>query len=454
MENRIRVQAGQLIYSKDQLPPDQFGEGSRAFLVKDQDPKSGEITVWALSSRAENRDKEGSVYVRKNGENGLKYSTSVMTQTEYHFPDTWNFKIMDGSIPPKTMDEIKTVQEHYLANNTVTPVSVSQTAMTSLEQLRERTKEIMEEYKSNPEMYTELLKFSSNFYRYSLNNVMLIISQNPNASLVGSETFFRKKGLQIKPEERTKGIQILRPEVTEFFLRNEEPVKVRDATREEAAAIQNGEIEIHRRTTFLPALVYDVQQTNVLETEHPRLFDMGYESLPHKEMVQMLTRLCEESGIPVEYEKMRSLTMRGYYNSMENRIALNERLQDSDAVKTLAHEYAHALLHRTSTQPPAVKEFEAESVAMMIVERFGLETNFTTQYSKEYIGQYLEAAVKTEGFDMEASLSRINRQFHFIGEKLEKYMEEHKEQTIELQRQKTKEQAKEINQSFVMEMTR
>ena len=61
------------------------------------------------------------------------------------------------------------------------------------QELRNTLDGLIEGYKENPENIAELLAFKNRFYEYSMNNNILIYSQNPNATIVARLEDWKKK---------------------------------------------------------------------------------------------------------------------------------------------------------------------------------------------------------------------------------------------------------------------
>ena len=74
-------------------------------------------------------------------------------------------------------------------------------------------------------------------------------------------------------------------------------------------------------------------------------------------------------------------------------VLVADRLEDAAAVKTLAHELAHVLLHEHADyhQNRARCEVEAESVAYLVCRELGLETD---QYTFPYVATWAGGDVK------------------------------------------------------------
>jgi antirestriction protein ArdC len=106
----------------------------------------------------------------------------------------------------------------------------------------------------------------------------------------------------------------------------------------------------------------------------------------------MLTASLERAGIPVITQDLEPGHF-GSFNRITKTITLSSNLGDLQRFSTLVHESAHATLHAHPQQIPledaarakALKEFEAESVACVVLEHFGMDT---LECSAGYLASY------------------------------------------------------------------
>ena len=93
-----------------------------------------------------------------------------------------------------------------------------------------------------------------------------------------------------------------------------------------------------------------------------------------------LKRACP---VPVGFEDIPS-GAKGYYHTVDQRIALQEGMSQVQTVKTMIHEMAHQKLHAIDPKdlPPEeprltrnAKEVEAEAVAYTVAQHYGIETS-------------------------------------------------------------------------------
>ena len=86
---------------------------------------------------------------------------------------------------------------------------------------------------------------------------------------------------------------------------------------------------------------------------------------------------------------------KGYYHQTEKYIAIQENMSNLQTMKTGVHEVSHALLHDREVMDAegilkdrTTKEVEAESIAYIVCNHFGLDTS---EYSFTYIASWCES---------------------------------------------------------------
>ena len=113
---------------------------------------------------------------------------------------------------------------------------------------------------------------------------------------------------------------------------------------------------------------------------------------------------------------------------------------------TLCHEYAHGLLHRTSTQSEAICEFEAQSLALMLMARYGLPQDDS---EIGYMKTYLERAINDKNFSLDTSLERLQKQLKFVDERIS-LIAEHRQTEFAQTRAQAREpgKGKQVSENF------
>lgn len=225
--------------------------------------------------------------------------------------------------------------------------------------------------------YMEYLRVMSRFHHYSLNNTLLIAMQMPGASYVaGFSTWKNKLGRTVKKGE--KGIRIIAPT----------PYK---KIAEVDVVDRSGNTRKEEKEIVVPAFkvvsVFDYSQTEGREL--PEIASDLTDSV--EDYDDFFSALESISPVPIAFEDIAGAS-HGYYNLVEKRIAVQEGMSESQTLKTLVHEIAHAKLHDFDIGLPAserpqidrqTKEVQAESVAYCVCQRYGLDTS---DYSFGYIG--------------------------------------------------------------------
>jgi len=200
------------------------------------------------------------------------------------------------------------------------------------------------------EALTAYLKAIGRFHRYSLNNVLLIALQKPNAAHVAGFRTWNELGRFVKKGE--KGIMILAPIV-----------------RRKVEAEENTEETSRTIAGFRAAYVFDISQTDGNE-----LPQIGVVRGDPRDCGDRLRLFATAQGIAVEYSS-EIAPARG--TSCGGRIALLPGQSAAEEFSTLAHELAHELLHRgdrRASTTKKIRETEAEATAFVVCSGIGLET--------------------------------------------------------------------------------
>ncbi|WP_087064185.1 ArdC-like ssDNA-binding domain-containing protein [Intestinibacillus massiliensis] len=240
--------------------------------------------------------------------------------------------------------------------------------------------------------YAEYLRVMSKFHQYSIGNVMLIYLQCPHATHVaGYGTWKKEFGRQVKRYET--GINILAPCPYKRLVEQEQT----DPDGEQQTDTRMVKIMRFRVTT-----VFDVSQT-----EGRELPTLGVDELTGdvSGFSEIYDRLAKTSPVPVEQGEVPGVA-KGYFSAREQKIVLRSGMSQVQTVKTLVHEIAHALLHDPKNLPKERKErrhkeIEAESVAYVVCQHFGIETS---DYSFAYVAGWSKGKELKE---LKASLDTI-----------------------------------------------
>lgn len=225
--------------------------------------------------------------------------------------------------------------------------------------------------------YAAYLTAMSKFHHYSFGNTMLIFMQCPNATHVaGYHDWRRNFGRQVKRGER--GITILAP----CPYRRREEVEETAPDGSTATTIQ-----LVQRVGFRTVTVFDISQTEgkpLPEIAKKLTGDVAqYES--------MVAAIRSISPYPIHIERFPSDAY-GCCNFVEQRIFVQPDMSQAQTIKTMIHEVSHAKLHAPiedgdGETPPQrkrrfVREMEAESVAYVVCQHFGIDT---ADYSFGYV---------------------------------------------------------------------
>ena len=309
---------------------------------------------------------------------------------------------------------VKTWRQQEQPKGASTPKSNAE-RKSAVDIAKEQIQNLCNSFKKDPQQYVEYLKFSARFYKYSGRNMMLIYHQKPSANFVASRTAFKDMGYDLKPGKWKYPAWIIRPETKTLFVTADGVVAdIKCATAQEKADIRDGKIPTEKFTYFRAAKVYEIGQTTCPAKDYPQILGHGIDDQQHKELYTRLQAVAGMSGFIVSEEPLPSSEFG--YCSHDKRIVISDSLGDTQKLATLNHEFAHGLLHLTSDLSPAVEEFEAESVALIMQQRLGLPVEDLTV---QYVKNALREAGNLPEFSMEESLGRIVKQANYVCDRLE-----------------------------------
>lgn len=207
----------------------------------------------------------------------------------------------------------------------------------------------------NADDYIAFLKFSRNFHNYSFANKVLIYSQFDNATYVAGFKTWEKLGRTIK--KGSKGIQIF------FPLPLRKKIKEKDKITNEE---KETEIEF---LSFRPTYVFDISQTEGKEL--PELT----KCLNTNNQEELLKKLTDFSPFPINYSDL-SNGIKGYFNTKQNFIVINQELSTDDKVAVLLHELTHGVYDDFNyANERDLSEIFVESVAFIVADYFNLDTS-------------------------------------------------------------------------------
>lgn len=221
--------------------------------------------------------------------------------------------------------------------------------------------------------WARMLETASKFHRYSANNVMLIMLQRPDATRVAGYRAWQALGRQVRKGER--GITILAPCKYRRTWTDD------DGTEQTAIGIRG----------FTTTTVFDIAQTDGadLPDVRPQLVEGG---APAGLWDGLAKQIAAAGFMLARCDSAQDIGgANGVTNYATRTVTVRSDVDDAQAVKTLAHELAHVMLHDRSglawslcMEPGSrrIAEIEAESVAYVVCAAMGLPTD---GYSLPYV---------------------------------------------------------------------
>ena len=287
-------------------------------------------------------------------------------------------------------------------NSTFDPKAAAEARKAEMEQISKKLEQGVKDV-FNGESFKKYLDFCAKLPRYSVNNQLLIMMQKPDATMCQSFTGWKDMNRTVRRGE--KGIRILAP--APYKMEKEQDKldsfgsKVLDKDGEPVK--EKVEVTVN---AFKPVSTFDISQTEGEPIPQIGVDELvggvnGYETL--------LEAIKEAVKVPIAFENIES-GAKGFYNIEENRIVVQEGMSEAQTVKTLLHEASHQALHSREAmehsgekKSQGQKEVEAESVAYVVCQHYGIDTS---DYSFAYVATW---SADKEVPELKASLDTIRR---------------------------------------------
>lgn len=232
----------------------------------------------------------------------------------------------------------------------------SQIAETAIQQLAKSLEQ------GHSEKLRRYLGAMAKFPKYSLHNLMLILSQKPDATHVAGYRTWQQSGRFVK--KGAKGILIVAPVVR----------------RKQVSSEETDDTSTVKLVAFRGVYVFDQS-----DTDGSPISELSKCVGDPREYTDKLKQFVVARNVQLEYSN-------GIFPAQgqcaPGKITLLPGMSPAVEFSTLAHELGHHLLHQTPRRVETtkrVRETEAEAVAFVVCTSIGIEA---TQAATEYIQIY------------------------------------------------------------------
>ncbi|WP_168207377.1 toprim domain-containing protein [Microlunatus elymi] len=244
------------------------------------------------------------------------------------------------------------------------------------------------------------LDFARRLHRYSFHNLMLIMAQRPDATTVASYNTWKSTRRQVRRGERS--IKILAPvtrrvEVTDELGRPKLDPDGHKTVRQHVVG-------------FRPASVFDISQTSGPPIPQPVQPNLLAGSAPAGLWDALANEISERGYRLLRAGDERLGQANGLTVPSQREVVVRDNVDAAQAVKSLAHELAHVLLHvqgESDDEPcRGIREVEAESVAYLTLSARGVVTD---AYSFPYVALWAYPIAAVEHVELSEIVSRTGQ---------------------------------------------
>ena len=269
------------------------------------------------------------------------------------------------------------------------------------------------------EQYKEWLNSMSKFTNYSVGNQIMIALQNPDATLVAGKAMWYKN-FKRKLNHNAVGLYIKAPRIKE---------KIK-ATPEQIQQISEGKLDektlpkIKVIEGFFLTKVYDISETNGPELPKAPVHQLTGDVENYELFKSAIIEAAKPSEVLFVPESELPPNANGCFVHSTKEIKVRDNMSPEQTIKTMLHEVAHSKMHdidleinQEVTKPKALKEFEAESAAYILCQKYGIDSS---DYSFGYVAGWSQNLSSAE---MEKSLMTTASAASQISKKIDDFFE-------------------------------
>lgn len=257
--------------------------------------------------------------------------------------------------------------------------------------------------------YKQFLNAMSKFHNYSIYNIHLMLSQNPNITQVASYQKW-KSDFDRQVQKGEKGIKIWVPMTFKAKDKNGQP-KLDENGKEQTV------------TRFKLGSVFDVSQTAGKELPKP-VYNLESDVPDYQNIYRAARQVSQENGVSISFQPIDS-GANGYYHIKNNEIVIaDKKMSEAQILKTLFHEMAHSELHHHNDgYSRSERELQAESIAYVVANHYGIDTS---DYSFGYLHNWsqdkqgyedLENQLKVVQAESKSLINRIDASLELVKNK-------------------------------------
>lgn len=232
----------------------------------------------------------------------------------------------------------------------------------------------------------------------------LLLAQLPTATMVAKASDWKNLGRY--PSKGTKALRIYGPNPE--YKKDAEGNYLKD---EKGKKIPTGNIAGWK---LVP--VFDVSQTHGKELPKP-IYELTENFKEPKHFLSIFNAVKNCTTASISLQEISREGVRGFYNHDTHSIVIRKGMNQYQTLKTEIHEVAHSLLHQKTSEfiSKEQKEFEAESVAYIVCQNYGVDTS---DYTFAYLSSWTNKGERIS--DFENSLKTITNTAREIIKKIDK----------------------------------
>lgn len=262
--------------------------------------------------------------------------------------------------------------------------------------------------------YKRYLSTICKFHNYSVNNLLLIAQQKPDASYIAGYKTWETMDRHVM--KGAKGIMILAPSPYKKTVYADATDPDTGLPKRDAQGNLVKERKEITYASFRAISVFDISQTEGKPL--PELAEELQGQIP--DYMVLMDSIKAVAPAPIRFDNWDD-AKKGYYHLTDQEIVIKSGMSELQTIKTAIHETTHSILHKDKDhiKDSATMEVEAESVAFILCQHLGLDTS---DYSFGYLAGW---SSDKELPELKSSLQTIQQTSHKLIEDIDKAILKH-----------------------------
>lgn len=251
--------------------------------------------------------------------------------------------------------------------------------------------------------------------KYGLHGAVAIKLQNPTAKLLFSTTELSDLGLAISPQQ--KPIYVFTAIDRPYFIRDEKPIPLSQASNSEQIAIADDKIPVNHSVVYQSQKLFDVSQLNLSKKQQYQLIE-SYR--PQMAEFSEFVEIAKSLRVKIEEKLIVGTAIKGYYDNDKRLAFISSDLSEQQKCYECIKIISEAIVKDTSPSPLEYQELEKNIVSFNLLSRY--ITSPPNEFINSIANSFVNARNANPEFPIEHTFARTTKMTSHLSKQLDSIM--------------------------------